>query len=160
MIEESVITEELRNMLGVAAEPEVLEVEKGHIRRFAEAVGDPNPLWQDEAYALKSRYGIIIGPPMFLQDEGKNTLADKLIKIVSPNSFLNGGVDIEFYKPMIPGDIITTQAKLADLYEKQGKTGKLLFMVVEVTFTNQRGESVSKSRNTFIMVNVGIDGKR
>ena len=150
MTEESAITEELRNMVGVAAEPEVFEVEKGHIRRFAKAVGDPNPLWQDEAYARKSRYGSIISPPMFLQDEGKNKFADRLMEIISPLGFLNGGLDIEFYKPMIPGDMITTQAKLSDLYEKQGKTGKLLFMVVEVTFTNQRGELVSISRNTFI----------
>ena len=27
----------------------VMEVEKGHIRRFAEAIGDPNPLWVDES---------------------------------------------------------------------------------------------------------------
>jgi len=150
MTEESAITEELRNMVGVAAEPEVFEVEKGHIRRFAKAVGDPNPLWQDEAYARKSRYGSIISPPMFLQDEGKNKFADRLMEIISPLGFLNGGLDIEFYKPMIPGDMITTQAKLSDLYEKQGKTGKLLFMVIEVTFTNQQGELVSISRNTFI----------
>ena len=151
MTEESVITEELRNMVGVEAEPEVFEVEKGHIRRFAEAVGDPNPLWQHEAYARKSRYGTIISPPMFLQDEGKNKFADRLMEIISPgHGFLNGGVEIEYYKPMVPGDVITTRAKLADLYEKQGKTRKLLFMVVEVTFTNQRGELVVRSRNTFI----------
>lgn len=151
MAEESVITEELRNMVGVEAAPEVFEIEKGHIRRFAEAVGDLNPLWQDEAYARKSRYGSIIAPPMFLQDEGKNKFADRLIEIPLPlPGFLNGGVEIEFYQPMKPGDIITTRAKLVDLYEKQGKTGKLIFMVVEVTFTNQRGELVSISRNTFI----------
>ena len=151
MAEESVITQELRNMVGVGAGPEVFEVEKGHIRRFAEAVGDPNPLWQDEAYARKSRYGTIISPPMFLQDEGKNEFADRLMEIISPgHGFLNGGVEIEYYKPMVPGDVITTRAKLADLYEKQGKTRKLLFMVVEVTFTNQRGELVVRSRNTFI----------
>ena len=151
MTEESVITEELKNMVGVEAEPEVFEVEKGHIRRFAEAVGDPNPLWQDEAYARKSRYGSIISPPMFLQDEGKNKFADRLMEIISPDhGFLNGGVDIDYYEPMIPGDTITTRPKLADLYEKQGKTGKLLFMVVEVTFTNQRGKLVAISHNTFI----------
>ena len=151
MTEESVITEELGNMVGVEAEPEVFEVEKGHIRRFAEAVGDPNPLWRDEAYARKSRYGSIIAPPMFLQDEGKNKFADRLMAMPLPlPGFLNGVLEVEFHQPMMPGDVITTRAKLADLHEKQGKTGKLIFMVVEVTFTNQRGELVSISRNTFI----------
>jgi len=151
MTEESIITEDLRNMLGVEAPPEVFEVEKGHIRRFAEAVGDANPLWQDETYARKSRYGSIIAPPMFLQDEGKNKFADRLIELPLPlPGFLNGGVEIEFYQPMKPGDVVTTQAKLIDLYEKQGKTGKLVFMIVEVTFKNQRQELVSISRNIFI----------
>jgi len=150
-MEVAAITEELRNILGVEAEPEVFEVEKGHIRRLAEAVGDPNPLWQDEACARKSRYGGIIAPPMFLQDEGKNKFADRLMEMIGPlYGFLNGGTEIEYYQPMTPGDTITTRAKLADFYEKQGKAGDLLFMVIEVTFTNQRGEPVAKSRNTFI----------
>jgi acyl dehydratase len=151
MAEESIITEKLRNMVGVEAEPEVFEVEKGHIRRFAEAVGDPNPLWQDEAYARKSRYGSIIAPPMFLQDEGKNKFADRLIEIPLPvKGFLNGGVEIDYYQPMKPGDVITTQARLVDVYEKEGKAGKLVFMIMEVTFKNQRKELVCRSRNTFI----------
>lgn len=151
MTEESVITEELKSVVGVEAKPKVFEVEKGHIKRFAEAVGDPNPLWQDEAYARKSRYGNIIAPPMFLQDQAINEFVDKLMEMECPLSrLLNGGMEVECYKPMMPGDIITTRAKLADLYEKQGKTGKLLFMIVDATFTNQRGELVAKGQHTMI----------
>lgn len=151
MVEESAITDELRNLVGVEAEPEVFEVEKGHIKRFAQAVGDPNPLWQDEAYARQSRYGSMIGPPTFLQDEGTIKFADNLMEIVNPaRGFLNGGMEVECYKPMRPGDIITTRAKLGDIYEKQGKTGKMLFMVVEVSYTNQQAELVAIGRHTFI----------
>ncbi|MBA7714367.1 hypothetical protein ES703_123389 [subsurface metagenome] len=151
MAEESVVTEELRNMVGVEAEPEVFDVEKGHIRRFAEAVGDANPLWQDDEYARKSRYGNIISPPTFLQDEGTIKFADNLMEIVNPaRGFLNGGMEVECYKPMRPGDVITTRAKLGNLYEKQGKMGEMLFMVVEVSYTNQRGELVAIGRHTFI----------
>lgn len=151
MVENSAISEEMRSWLGVESEPKVLDVEKGHIRRFAEAVGDPNPLWQDQAYALKSRHGNIIAPPTFLQDYGLGNLMDNLLKVkCSLPRLLNGGSETECYKPMMPGDVITARAKLADLYEKQGKTGKLLFMVTESTFTNQRGELVAKARYNFI----------
>jgi len=151
MAEESVITEELRNRVGVEAEPEVFEVEKGYIRRYAQAIGDPNPLWQDEAYARKSRYGSIISPPTFLQDHAIIEFVDELLEIECPlPRLLNGGMEVECYKPMTPGDVITTRAKLADLYEKHGKGGKLMFMVVDATFTNQRGELVAKGRHTFI----------
>ena len=41
MAEESLITPELKELLGKELPPERFEVEKGHIRRFAQAVGDP-----------------------------------------------------------------------------------------------------------------------
>lgn len=151
MTEESEVMEKIKSMLGVEAEPEVFEVEKGHIKRFAQAVGDPNPLWQDEKYACQSRYGSIIAPPTFLQDEGTIKFADNLMEIVNPaRGFLNGGMEVECYKPMRPGDIITTRAKLGDIYEKKGKMGKMLFMVVEVSYTNQQRELVAIGRHTFI----------
>ena len=42
------------------------EATKDAIWHFAEALGDDNPLWTDEEYASKSRYGRIIAPPTFL----------------------------------------------------------------------------------------------
>ena len=65
-------------------------------------------------------------------------------------SIINGGMELECYKPSMPGDVITMRAKLIDLYEKQGKTGKLLFMVIEITYINQRAELAGKGRYTFI----------
>ena len=59
------IPEEMKECIGMVDPPAVYEVEKGSIRRYAEAVGDNNPLYRDEAYASKSRYGGIIAPPGF-----------------------------------------------------------------------------------------------
>ncbi|WP_032404220.1 FAS1-like dehydratase domain-containing protein [Rhodococcoides fascians] len=36
------------------------------ILRFAEGIGDDNPLWTDEAYAAGTQYGEIIAPPSFI----------------------------------------------------------------------------------------------
>jgi acyl dehydratase len=78
-------------------------------------------------------------------------LADKLFTLECrlPKVF-NGGSEYEWYQPMKPGDIITTRAKLAGLYEKQRKNGTLLFFIIETSFTNQRGEPVARGRHTFI----------
>ena len=123
MTEESVITEELEGMVGVEAEPEVFKVEAGHIRRFAEAVGDPNPLWSDVEYGTRSRYGSIIGPPLFLIDAGMIKMGDRLMQVKCPlPGFLNAGTEVEFYQPMKVGDEITTVAKVTDLQEKTGKS--------------------------------------
>ena len=42
-------------------------IEAGHIMMFARSIGDPNPIYSDEAYAAASEVGAIIAPPTFVQ---------------------------------------------------------------------------------------------
>jgi len=56
----------LRSNIGVEWEPVVYKIEKGMIQRFVQAIDDPNPLWQNEEHASKSRYGGIVAPPTFI----------------------------------------------------------------------------------------------
>ena len=59
------LPEEITKFIGEAGDTRTLEVEKGAIRRFADAVDDPDPLYYDEEYARNSRYGSMIAPPGF-----------------------------------------------------------------------------------------------
>lgn len=145
------ITPEMKAMLGVAQPPKVFKVEAGHVKRFAEAVGDTNPLWTDEKFTASTKYEAPIAPPTFLIDYGLIEIADKMMEVKCPLSrFVNGGTEIEIYKPMKVGDTITTVARIADLIEKEGKQGTLLLIIIEVTYTNQHGELVRKCTETFI----------
>ena len=45
------ISTTLRKKIGKPMDPVVFEVEKGSIRRFATAIGETNPIHQDEAAA-------------------------------------------------------------------------------------------------------------
>jgi len=144
------MVEEFKKLVGKEQEPEVWEVGSEHIKWLAQAIGDPNPLWQDKAYAEKSRYKKIIGPPMFLIDVGLVKLVDRLVNMAPDKANINGGTEIEYYRPIAAGDTITTVPKLAEVQEKEGKTGSLIFLTVEVTYKNQRGELVRICRNTFI----------
>ena len=151
MTEESVITEEIRSLLGVESEPAVYEIEKGHVKQFAEAITDPNPLWHDEEYARRKGYSSIVAPPGYLCIIGLTNHADKLRTAKCPlPRWLNAGDHIECFKPIVAGDTITAVARLAEANERQGKTSKLLFMISEITFKNQRGELVAKRRQTFV----------
>ncbi|EPR29903.1 hypothetical protein I656_00403 [Geobacillus sp. WSUCF1] len=40
-------------------------VERGAVKKFAEAIGDPNPIYWDEETGKRSRYGRNIAPPTF-----------------------------------------------------------------------------------------------
>src|SRR5699024_3946968 len=53
------------SVIGLTSESFIFEVEKGHIRKFADSIGDSNPLYRDEEYAAKTTYGGIIAPPTF-----------------------------------------------------------------------------------------------
>jgi acyl dehydratase len=149
---DTLITEPLKDLLGKEQPVEYFDIEKGHLKTFADAIGDPNPLWTDIEYAKKSKYGTLIAPPTFLIDAGIIKLGDKLIALEDENSggFINGSTEIEYMLPIKLGDTIKTTAKLIDIKEKEGKSGKLLFMTIEVNYYNQNGDLVRRCRDIFI----------
>ena len=65
-----------RDYIGQESPPEFMDVEKGHVRAFAEAIEDPNPLWSDDVQARKSRFGGIVAPPTFLRAARTQRLED------------------------------------------------------------------------------------
>ncbi|MEE9198418.1 MAG: MaoC family dehydratase N-terminal domain-containing protein [Dehalococcoidia bacterium] len=146
MAEDSLF-EEAKKLLGVESEPITYDVEKGHIQRFAEAIEDPNPLWQDEAEASRTPYGGVVAPPTFARAFLDRSEDDSLS---SAARVLDGGSQWEYYGPVKVGDRITVTSKLADLFQKEGRLGTMTFHIREITFTNQNGEVVVKRRDTSI----------
>ena len=145
----SFLTEDLRQKaLGTEGKPTFLEVEKGHIVRFAQAVGDPNPWWNDEADARKSRRGGLVAPPTFL----RALIVDRphLPVAIPYERRLDGGSDWEYLQPIRVGDRIKAVARLADVSEREGRLGTMLITAVEITYTNQFDEVVATQRSTHI----------
>ena len=150
MVEDSLITEEMRSKIGVESEPEVYEIERGRIQRFVQAIDDPNPLWQDEEYAKKSKYGGIIAPPTIIPTIGWEQFSSQEASLL-PESRLHGGTELEYYQPVRPGDKITITTKVIDMRERQGKRmGRMLLVTFERIYKNQRGELVAKCRQMII----------
>ena len=68
MTESTYLTAEQRSeIVGREFPSATADIEKGHLKRFAEAIGDDNPLWNDELAARSMRYGGLIAPPTFLR---------------------------------------------------------------------------------------------
>lgn len=151
MVEGSLITDEMKNLIGMEFGPFVYEVEKGVIRKVAEAIGDPNPLWQDEEYAKRSRYGSIIASPTFLLSLRYDEVTQRLTELECPlREAMNAGSEIEYFQPIRPGDVITVRAKITDVREREGRSGKLLFFPVDLTYENQKGELTVKHQFNFL----------
>jgi len=136
---ESVITEELNKLLNVEFGPEVYDIEKGMLRRFAEAIDDPDPRWLQE------------GSPTFACAIVPKELLHILFNAEMPlKRLLNGSSELEYLKPIKAGDVISVTAKLTRLRQVKGAEGTTLFMFTEMTYTNQNGEVVIKGKNTYI----------
>ena len=146
---ESFLTEAMRQQaIGLESQPATMEVEKGAILRFAEAIGDPNPQWNDEAAARKTRHGGIIAPPTFLRS--MRGVSVQLPFDLSFSRRLDGGSDWEYFQPVRPGDRITAVARIADLSERSGRLGLMVFMITVTTYRNQFDEVVATQTNTLI----------
>jgi acyl dehydratase len=143
-----VVTDEVRANVGKQGESRVYDVERGAIRRFAEAIGDSNPIFNDEAAARETRFGGMIAPPTFCRSMGS---AIPQVALDLPGfRALDGGSDWEYFKPIRAGDRITVQSKIADIRETAGRLGPMVFIVVETSYTNQFGQLCVTQRSTVI----------
>lgn len=163
MGKESLITPEVKAMIGIEktfSSPE--EVGRATIRRFAIAVGDPNPLYWDEEFAQNTRYGGIIAPPTMIFELNHNLgddiseedggYSDKILLPPPLTRFVRGGNEYELFQPVRPTDKITFRRKISQIYEKEGKAGPLVFVIIEITYTNQKGELLGINRETFVFM--------
>ncbi len=142
--------EGLKAKIGVEWEPRVCEIEKGMIRRFAQAIGDPNPLWQNEEYAGRSKYGGIIAPPTFVLTIGFEQFLEQILALASFGTILHGSTEFECYQPIRPGDVVAVITKITNVRERDGKMGKTAFITFEITYRNQSQELVAKCRQMVI----------
>ncbi len=155
MAEGSVITEEMTRAVGSLLNTAVIEVEKGKIKQYVKAMGETSPLYQDEEYARKSRYGGLIAPPGLLATQKMSGGASRDVPW-KEREFLKNSVDagekFEFYKPVRPGDIVFLTRKLRGLSERKSKSlGRMRLTEFEVTYTNQKGEVIAKETKTSMM---------
>jgi acyl dehydratase len=150
------VPDSLKQYIGKVDPPHLREVEKGAIRRYADAVGDDNPLYYDEEYAKKTKYGGIIAPPGFFgwakktisSSEGLIGLIGAMIE-AGYAGILDGGMAYDFYLPVRVGDTLVGSPKVADIALKEGKT-KMMVLRFETSYTNQNGDLVAKSYQTLI----------
>lgn len=150
MADDSLITEELKSKIGAELEPRVYEIEKGMLRRFAQAIGDPNPLWQDEEYATKTSYGGIIAPPTFILTLGFEQIGHTLT--ASPSqAVLHGGTELECYQSVRPGDVVTVTTKITNVRQRQAEMGKMAFITLDITYKNQRQEVIARCRQVAVI---------
>ncbi|HVO20237.1 MAG TPA: MaoC family dehydratase N-terminal domain-containing protein [Anaeromyxobacter sp.] len=139
-----------RSLIGQESEPVVHEIEKGQIRRFADALGDPNPIYQDEAAARAAGYPGLVAPPTFATSLTNNERFRHSLDL-GTRSILLGEQQIEFTRPVVAGERITVVTKVADVQERAGASGPSDVLVLEDEGKDEKGELVFRTRATLIL---------
>ncbi|QQZ10159.1 MaoC family dehydratase N-terminal domain-containing protein [Heyndrickxia vini] len=137
-----------KSLIGRSGSPFVFEVEKRHIRQFAEAIGDPNPLYVDEEYARNTKFRGIIAPPTFPIAIGQE--GEGIDLPLDQRRMLHGEQEFIYERPIRPGDRLYCQMKVTDVYEREGKKGPMQFIVLDTEMKDENGQLVVISRTNII----------
>lgn len=139
-------------------------VEKGAIEKYVDAVDDPNPLYWNEEYARKSKYGSVIAPPGFLgwpsimkmKTENQPlplAIGGKLAQALAEIGYgrvVNGTMAFEFFQPVYSGEALNSEAVIESIVEKEGRSGKMVFVTTTRTYYNSMGEKVATQSHTTV----------
>jgi hypothetical protein len=142
-------------------------IEAGHIMLFARAIGDPNNVYYDAAYARGTEPGAVIAPPTFVQASAQFDPDYRLRpKIGQPwfgsgkeptggaQGSGSGGTGLhaeqhyEYHRHPKAGDVLTATVKPGQTWEKQGRrAGKMIFSETIIEYRDQQGELVVTARS-------------
>lgn len=129
------------SFVGTAGETFTAEVEKGAIRRFAESIGDDNPLYLDEAYARARGFPGLVAPPTFPASFRPPT-RQPWLQGLEEGRILAGEQYFRYARPVVVGDVFTCRMHLVAIEEKQGRSGKMHLLVQELRAVDPSGAVV------------------
>ena len=157
------INDEARAWANTRFPDQTFEVGRSDIQRYAFAIGETDPIHVDPTAARAAGYADVVAPPLFpyvirmhtshlvprseLAPDGSAT-AD--VPPVESTRAMAGEISLELGAPVVAGDTVTVAKRIAEMYEKQGRSGPLVFVTMEFEFTNQRGEMVARESFTRI----------
>jgi hypothetical protein len=134
-------------LAGWAGEPFVMPVEPGKIREFATATGSSNPAYFDGPGSVAP--ATFLATAVFWQGP-EHTPWTALPRNVG--RMLHGEQEFVFYgPPPRAGTILTGQARIDKVYQKEGRRGGVMtFAETVIEFRDAAGTLVAESRGTSI----------
>ena len=150
---EGLITDEAiadaRAMIGLHLRPEgpyLQDATADTLRNWCNGIGDLNPLYRDIGYGAATRYGSMVGHPMFPMAFG--WLGRTRWGLSGVHGFYAGN-DWEIFRHIRPGDRITAIERVVGVQETESKfSGRLVLQDVEASYSNQRSELVARGLGT------------
>src|SRR5690348_16849014 len=120
-----------------ASEP--YEVSRVKIAEFADAIGDPNPVYRDPAAARAAGHPDVIAPPTFaivisMAASGR-AVADPDLGI-NYAMVVHGEQQFQYSRPFRPGDLVTAQSTITSIRS----VGSMSMMTTSTELRTTEGE--------------------
>jgi len=115
------------------------DVNTDRLLAFANACGETDPRFIDpEDAEFQSTPGFTT---IIVSGQGSEALPKDFPQFKGRS--IDGGKSVEIHHPIRPGDTLTGKQTIADIYEKTGRSGKMVFVVHRTEFTNQDDQPVT-----------------
>lgn len=132
------------------------EASRDAIYHLALAIGDLSPLYLDEEYAKRTRWGTLIAPPIIVQTMdtlravGHSGLPEGLPGV---HSIWTGSL-YEWTRPVKLGDRIRAESYLKEVVERESTFGggRSVYQTYEAKYYDQHGEYLGLRNDTWIRI--------
>lgn len=139
-----------KSLIGRESEPVVQDVERGAIRRFAEALGDPNPIYVDEDAARAAGFPTVVAPPTFPAALAVNERFRSSLDL-GARLVLHSEQQFEYGRTLVAGDRLTVKTRVADVQERAGASGPMDILVLEDEGRDAQGALAFRARQVLVL---------
>lgn len=129
-----------------------VDVERGRLRMFADAIGETDPVYRDVDAARTAGHPDIPAPPTVifgLELEESDTFDVLTQHGVNLDNVLHGEQAFSYHHPVHAGDRLTFRSEFTDVYSKSG--GQLTFIVRHTDVVRDDGVRVAEMASTTIV---------
>jgi len=124
-------------LIGRESEVVVFEVERGAIRKFADAVQDQTPA------CVRGD----VAPPTF-PTTFRMTIPGVTFDLAR---VLHGAQEYRYKRPLRAGDRVRCRVRVADVYRRQGRLGEMTFLILAMDGTDEAGSPLFTGTTTAIL---------
>ena len=143
IVMETLISDEIRAWIGRSDVPQTIEITRRDIIKYAVATEQhlAKYLAGDEAPPM-----FLFGAhspatlPSLLGEDG--LLPDPLLPDLPLKRVMAGGISQQHTRPVRPGDVVVITRRIADIYEKAGTSGPLIFVDYEIIVRTVAGDPI------------------
>ncbi|MFQ5513514.1 MAG: MaoC family dehydratase N-terminal domain-containing protein [Myxococcota bacterium] len=125
-----------RSLIGQEFDTTDFVVSEEEILTYARACGETDPRYSDPSHPDFQ------APPTLTSKYLSRRVLPKAFPYIGARGF-DAGKTTEILAPVRPGDTLTAHSRIADIYEKTGRSGPMVFIVHRMEFENQHGQPVS-----------------